>query len=162
MRRRAFVGSAATLATGIASAGCGRRPTRTGRNRRNSGEDEGKPTTQVKTTTASPTPTSTATELPNPYPDAWFYDPRTEIVILSVEGTAEQFSITIRGEARNASDTAYDYVSLQFGLFDETEAKLGSAVDNVTNLDAGQRWRFEAIGTAEDAETFTIEEITVY
>ncbi|MEZ3143568.1 FxLYD domain-containing protein [Halobaculum sp. MBLA0143] len=154
MKRRTLLGSVVTA--GVASAGCGRRPSRTGRGGRQGGESA--PASATPTETATGTPT----DRPNPYPDAWAYDPRTEMVILTAEGTVEQFGVTIAGEALNASDTAYDYVSLQFGLFDETDAKLGSALDNVSNLDAGQRWRFEAFGTADDAETFSIEEITVY
>lgn len=97
------------------------------------------------------------------YPNAWAYDKNTGIVLRDVEGAVKQFSVEITGEATNESDQDYRYVQLEFGLYDSTDAKVGDALANTSGLSAGQRWRFEAMGTAsENTETFSLENVTAY
>lgn len=97
------------------------------------------------------------------YPNAWYVDEDTEIVLRNVEGSVGQFSVEITGEATNESGRDYDYVQLEFGLYDATDAKVGDALANTSGLSAGQRWRFEAMGTnAESTESFRIEGVTAY
>lgn len=97
------------------------------------------------------------------YPNAWYVDDDTDIVLRNVEGSVGQFSVEITGEAINESGRNYDYVQLEFGLYDATDAKVGDALANTSGLSAGQRWRFEAMGTnAESTESFRIEGVTAY
>lgn len=104
-----------------------------------------------------------STPTPEQYPDAWYFDPSTEIVLRDVEGFVGEFSTEITGEATNTSDRDYEYVQLGFALFDSTDAKVGDALANTSGLSAGQRWRFEAIGTqTENVDTFDIEDVTAY
>lgn len=97
------------------------------------------------------------------YPNAWYVDDETSIVLRNVEGTVGKYSVEITGEAINDSGHSYEYVQLSFGLYDETDAKVGDALANTSGLSAGTTWRFEAIGSgAQNAESFRIEDITAY
>lgn len=103
------------------------------------------------------------TPTPEQYPNAWYFDQSTGIVLRDVEGFVGEFSSEITGEATNTSDRDYEYVQLGFALFDRTGAKVGDALANTSGLAAGQRWRFEAIGTqTENVDTFDIEDVTAY
>jgi len=104
---------------------------------------------------------STATE--EQYPNAWAYDENSGIVLYDVEGTADEFSITITGEAVNDSGQDYSYVQLTFALYDESDVKVGDALANTNGLADDQRWRFEAIGTESGSvATFRLNDITAY
>lgn len=97
------------------------------------------------------------------YPNAWYVDENTEIILRNVEGNVGEFSVTIRGDAVNKSGQDYSYVQLQFGLYGESGAKTGDALANTSGLDAGQTWRFEAMGTeTSNVESFSVESITAY
>jgi hypothetical protein len=97
------------------------------------------------------------------YPNYYAIDESNEIVLRDVEANADEFSVTIEGEAINASDRDYSYVQLGFGLYDSTGAKVGDALANTSGLAAGQRWRFEAVGTnSNNPDTFQLEDVTAY
>lgn len=97
------------------------------------------------------------------YPNHYAIDESNEIVLRDVEANADEFSVTIEGEVINASDRDYSYVQLGFGLYDSTGAKVGDAVANTSGLAAGQRWRFEAVGTNSNSpDTFQLEDVTAY
>lgn len=54
---------------------------------------------------------------------------------------------------------------MTFELFDGpdgTGARVGTAINNVFGPESGQRWRFEAVGTSDDATSFDTEETTAY
>lgn len=97
------------------------------------------------------------------YPNAWAYDEDTGIVLRNVEGNIGEFSSEVRGEATNESDTDYSYVQVSFAFYDSTGAKVGDALANTSGLDAGQRWVFEAVGTAtENVDSAGLEDVTAY
>lgn len=97
------------------------------------------------------------------YPNAWAYDESSGLVLNNVEGTIGQYSTEITGEAKNVSGNDYDYVQLTFGLYDETDAKVGDALANTSGLDAGQRWRFEAMSTqTENVSSFSLESTSAF
>lgn len=97
------------------------------------------------------------------YPNAWYVHDPTGIVIHDVEASAGQFSLTIEGEATNESGSDYSYVQITFEVLDSSDTKLGDALANTSGLDAGQRWRFEALGTSvENADSFRLGDVTAY
>lgn len=59
---------------------------------------------------------------------------------------------TLVGMVRNNTDRNYRYVQIEFNLYDDNGIQVGTAFDNVTNLEAGGIWRFEAI-VSEDTAT---------
>lgn len=100
------------------------------------------------------------------YPNYAFIDGQTYLVILKpIDATADSYSLTISGTAVNGSESNYEYVQITFGLYagpNGTGAKVGTAVANISGLESGQKWRFEAIGSAEDASSFDIQDTTAY
>lgn len=97
------------------------------------------------------------------YPDAWAYNENQGLVLYDVSAEADEYTLTITGEVVNVGDEDYDYIQLNFGLFNDREQKVGTAFANISNLAAGQTWRFEAFGSpSERAATFRLEEITAY
>lgn len=128
--------------------------------------------TETATMTDTPTAASEATEqtrleqLKEQYPNWAFIDGQTELVVLKpLDASADSYSVTISGTLVNESDTDYEYAQITFGLFtgrDGAGAKVGTAVDNISGLDSGRRWQFEAVGSAEDASSFEIDDTTAY
>lgn len=97
------------------------------------------------------------------YPNAWVVDSGTGIVISHAEGNASEYSLTIEGEAINASGEDYEYVQLQFGVYDDADRKVGDGLANTSGLATGQHWRFEAFATdSGGGSSFTVEDITAY
>ena len=97
------------------------------------------------------------------YPDHYAIHEPTELVVMSdIEASADSFSVSVTGTVINGSDTDYDYAQIEFGLYDETGAKVGNALDNLSGLDAEQRWRFEAIGTGENASRWELDSMSAY
>lgn len=99
------------------------------------------------------------------YPDAFYYDDSTGIVF--EEGiTAEADSIGslyIRGTARNESGQDYSYIQVTWAILDSSDAKIADALANVSGLDNGRRWRYEAVAASADgADSYELEDVTAY
>ena len=62
----------------------------------------------------------------------------------SVSGRGDQFGGTISGIVVNRRGTDLRYTEITFNLYDESGAQVGSAMANITGLEAGGRWKFEA------------------
>lgn len=149
MKRRDVVAATLTLPTGLALAGC------TGDTTADDQNDDGDSDDPTETT-AEPTTTESQ------YADAYYYHEDTGIVLRDVSGEVDDYSITITGTAKNTTDTDYSYAALTFGLYDDTDAKLGTALANISGLEAGQRWKFDALGTDTDTTSYAIEDVTAY
>lgn len=101
--------------------------------------------------------------LESQYPDSYATEESTKLVALAdIEANADSFSVTITGTIVNGSDTDYEYAQVEFGLYDDSGAKVGNAIDNISGLNAGQRWRYEAVGTSESAATWELEGLSAY
>lgn len=97
------------------------------------------------------------------YPDAYAYEAEIGIVLRDVEAVVGQYNSEITGTAENVSKNNYDYVQVEFGLYDSTDAKVGDALANTSGLEAGQRWRFEAFsGQTESVESYRLEDISAF
>ena len=106
---------------------------------------------------------SNGDSLDEKYPNRYASHQQTQLVVLSdIEASADSFSITITGTVVNGSDTDYEYAQIEFGLYDDSGAKVGSAIDNISGLESGQRWRYEAIGTGEGTARWELESMSAY
>lgn len=72
---------------------------------------------------------------------------------LAVEGTPKMeveyseyfgYSVTITGTLKNNTKKKYDYVSITYTLYDKDGNNLGTAMDNMNYLAAGETWKFSA------------------
>ena len=54
------------------------------------------------------------------------------------------YSVTITGTLKNGTKKKYDYVSITYTLYDAEGNNLGTALDNMNYLDAGETWKFTA------------------
>ena len=66
----------------------------------------------------------------------------------------------IVGSVRNQSAKQYKYVQVQFSLYDKDGAQVGSAFDNVSNLEANGLWKFKAIVLEDSAVKAKLAELT--
>ena len=54
------------------------------------------------------------------------------------------YSAEIKGKLKNTSMRDYDYVSVEFSVYDKNGNNLGTALDNINNLRVGDTWNFSA------------------
>ncbi len=67
----------------------------------------------------------------------------------------------IEGEIKNNTDKTYSYVQVTFNLYDASGAQLGTAVDNINNLEPNATWKYKAIGlVTEKVASYKLVEIT--
>lgn len=67
----------------------------------------------------------------------------------------------IEGEIKNNTDKIYSYVEVTFNLYDANGAQLGTAMDNINNLEPNATWKYKAIGlTTEEVATYKLVEIS--
>lgn len=69
----------------------------------------------------------------------------------------------IEGEIKNNTDKNYSYVQVTFNLYDANGAQLGTAMDNINNLEPNAVWKYKALGlTSEKVDSYKLVEITGY
>jgi len=69
-------------------------------------------------------------------------------IVNGVDGiTVEQdtFSLYFSGIIQNNTNRTYSYVQIEISLYDADGALLGTALDNVNNLEANGKWKFKAM-----------------
>lgn len=67
----------------------------------------------------------------------------------------------IEGEIKNNTDKTYSYVQVTFNLYDATGAQLGTAIDNINNLEPNATWKYKAVGlVTEKVASYKFVEIT--
>lgn len=81
------------------------------------------------------------------------------------KGSSDKYgmSYTIEGTIKNNMDKQYSYVQVTFNLYDADGAQIGSAIDNINNLEANGLWKFKAIGSLGDGKaiaSYKLVEIT--
>lgn len=70
-------------------------------------------------------------------------------------------SCYIEGTIQNNTNKNYTYVQVTFNIYDEAGNQLGTAVDNINNLEANGTWKYKAIGlTTEKVHSYKFVEIT--
>lgn len=85
-----------------------------------------------------------------------------KFTLVSDKKTTDVIGTTyIEGEIKNNTDKGYSYVQVTFNLYDANGAQLGTAVDNINNLEANGTWKYKAIGlTTDKVATYKFVEIT--
>lgn len=101
------------------------------------------------------------------YPNhAAIYEEKSLVVLRPIESDVNSVSVNISGTIVNASDQDYEYVQITLGLYDGRNTngrKIGNVVDNISGLESGQKWGFEAVGsTPEGLKSFGLDDITAY
>lgn len=66
----------------------------------------------------------------------------------------------IVGAVKNNRNRKYSYVQITFALYDESGAQVGTALDNISDLEAGGTWRFKAIILEDSARQYKLAELS--
>jgi len=78
-------------------------------------------------------------------------------------GEVTMWGTRVHGSLRNISNTTFSLVIIDFTLFDSQGNQIGTATATMSNLGAGNTWKFEAIdGTAKDTVSFEFADISYY
>ena len=97
------------------------------------------------------------------YPDYFVINKRKELVALNdIQTDANSVTVTISGTVVNGSQKNYEYVQIEFGLYNDSGAKIGTALDNLSGLASGERWRYEAVGSSDSAARWELDTLTGY
>lgn len=97
------------------------------------------------------------------YPDYFVINKRKELVALNdIQTDANSVTVTISGTVVNGSQNNYEYVQIEFGLYNDSGAKVGTALDNLSGLASGERWRYEAVGSSDSAARWELDTLTGY
>lgn len=73
------------------------------------------------------------------------------------------FAMYIGGTIKNNTDKEYSYVQVTFNVYDADGAQLGTAIDNINNLEANGVWKYNAMFMGSDVEnavSYKLVEIT--
>lgn len=87
-----------------------------------------------------------------------------KFTLVSDEMTTDSIgSCYIEGTIQNNTDKTYSYVQVTFNIYDKDGNQLGTAIDNINNLEANGVWKYKAMGlTSEKVATYKFVEITGY
>lgn len=66
----------------------------------------------------------------------------------------------IVGTVKNNRNRKYSYAQITFTLHDESGAQVGTALDNINNLEAGGVWRFKAVVLEDNASKYKLSELS--
>lgn len=69
---------------------------------------------------------------------------------------------SVCGVIVNNSSTQKNYVQIELNLYDAHGVQIGSAMDNVTNLEPHGKWRFRAIVLEDGVASYKIKGITSF
>jgi hypothetical protein len=72
------------------------------------------------------------------------------------------FGYTIEGTVRNISNDSFSFVSINYSLYDSQGNQVGTASDYISNLGAGNTWKFSASYYEENVSTFKFDGITAW
>lgn len=86
---------------------------------------------------------------------------KEKFTLVSDERTTDSLGTTyIKGEIKNNTDKSYSYVQVTFNLYDTDGAQLGTAVDNINNLEPNATWKYKALGlVTEKVSSYKLVEI---
>ena len=74
--------------------------------------------------------------------------------------TGEYGIKNIVGTLHNTGNKEYGYVQVSFNLYDDAGYQVGSAMDNINNLEADGTWKFKAIVIESRAVSYKLKEVT--
>jgi uncharacterized protein YcfL len=68
-----------------------------------------------------------------------------ELEVIKYEAKYINYNAHIVGTVKNNSAKEFSYVQVEFNLYDESGAQVGSTLDNTNNLEAYGTWKFDAV-----------------
>jgi len=83
----------------------------------------------------------------------------SNLKIVSWSGSEGDISgqVTIEGTVKNTSGTTLSYAQIEARLYDTNGTRIGSGMDNVSNLRAGKSWQYEMFILVDPWEVESIE-----
>lgn len=72
-------------------------------------------------------------------------EPSEDLSMGDWEFEYEEYATYIVGTVTNNTDRTYSYAQVEFNLYDNANNQVGSAMDNINNLEPHGTWRFKAI-----------------
>jgi hypothetical protein len=73
----------------------------------------------------------------------------------------EDYVSYVVGTIKNNSDRNFSYVQVEIGLYDKSDARVGSTLDNINNLEPHGVWKFKAVvANPEEVERYKVQNIT--
>ena len=84
---------------------------------------------------------------------------RPDLEVLSFSTENDGFVGYAVGEIRNNTQKTYSYVQVEIGLYNG-ETLVGSTLDNVNNLEAGQVWQFKAVIFEDNVTSCKIKDVS--
>jgi hypothetical protein len=82
------------------------------------------------------------------------------LMLKSVKGTRGEFGGEITGIVVNRRSKRISYAQISFNLYDRSGAQIGSAMDNINNLDPGAKWKFKANSFGQDFAKYKFSELS--
>lgn len=80
--------------------------------------------------------------------------------LISHETQSDQFSRYVVGQIKNNSNKKMSYAQIEINLYDDNGNQVGSALDNINNLEAGGTWNFKAIILEDSCTKYKIADIS--
>jgi len=71
-------------------------------------------------------------------------------------------SVHIKGALQNISKDKFNYIKIEFDLFDKDGKKLGYADGSRRDLESGAEWEYDASGYFDNAVSFKLVNVTGY
>lgn len=82
-----------------------------------------------------------------------------KLKILNDEWYVEDYTAGVKGTAENVSGDTLGYISIKVKFYDDSDALIESSLDNINDLEAGGKWKFDVMfpGTnTEDVSSYKI------
>lgn len=72
------------------------------------------------------------------------------------------FAFYVEGTIKNNTNKTYSYVQVTFNTYDKDGAQLGTAIDNINNLEANGIWKYKAMAltSSDEIASYKLVEIT--
>ena len=83
-------------------------------------------------------------------------------IVGDVTSEKDAFGVYIKGTLKNNSGRDCSYLQITFNLYDGEGNQIGTAFDNINNLEKDGTWKFKAMGIDADGEvaSFKLAEVT--
>ena len=81
------------------------------------------------------------------------------------KGYFDGFGYYIEGEIKNNTNRKYSYVQVEFNVYDSNGVQLGSAIDNINNLEANGTWKFKAFSfdnNSQDVVSYKVIDVSAF
>ena len=85
-------------------------------------------------------------------------------IVGDITNESDMFAVYLSGVIKNNSGKDCTYVQVTFNLYDKDGNQIGTALDNINNLEKDGTWKFKAMGMGESGEvdSYKLAEIVGY